>query len=194
MISVTELRSGTVFSMDGQPWVVLKYEHIKMGRGSAQIKVKVRGLKSGSVVEKMFQNGAKVDDLTTLKRPLQYLYRDGENYVFMDPKSFEQISLTGEMVGDQSVYLKEGVMINVAFLEEDGEMTPLSLELPMKMEFSVAETDPGVKGDSAVNIFKSAKLDNGLTVKVPLFVEVGERVIIDTRTGEYMSRGVVSKA
>lgn len=188
MISVTDLRSGIVFSMDGQAWVVVKYEHIKMGRGSAQIKVKVKSLKTGAVVEKTFQNGAKVDDLSTVKRPLQYLYRDGDSFVFMDQRSFEQESLTKELVGEQGIYLKDGVITNVVFLEEDGEMVPLAVELPIKMEFSIAETDPGVKGDSAVNLFKSAKLDNGLVVKVPLFVGVGEKVVIDTRTGEYMGR------
>ena len=137
MISVTDLRSGTAFNMDGQPWAVLKYEHIKMGRGSAQIKVKVRNLKTGAIVEKSFQNGAKVDELSTLKKPLEYLYRDGASFVFMDPRSFEQTSLSEAVVGEQAPFLKEGTGVTVVFLEEDGQMVPLGLELPMKMEFEI---------------------------------------------------------
>ena len=174
--------------LEGQAWVVLKYEHIKMGRGSAQIKVKIRNIRSGSIVEKSFQNGAKVDEVMTMRRPRQFLYRDGSSFVFMDPRSFEQAELAEDVIGDQEKFLTEGLTCNVVFLEEEGKEVPLSIELPLKMDFAVVETDPGVKGDSAVNIYKPAKLSNGMTVKVPLFVNEGERVTVDTRSGEYVGR------
>lgn len=188
MISANDLRAGTAFFHDGQAWVVLRFEAIKMGRGSSTIKVKVRNLKNGSIIEKSFINAEKVEEASTVKKALQYLYRDSESLIFMDPRTFEQFSLPLELVEEQAKYLKEGLNVTVMFLEEDSEMKPLSIELPMKMEFAIAETDPGVKGDSAVNIYKSARLDNGMTVKVPLFVNVGDRIIIDTRTGQYTSR------
>jgi elongation factor P len=188
MISVNDLRSGTAFFEGGQAWVVVTFEHIKMGRGTATIKVKVKNLKTGSIVEKSFINNEKVEDAATSKKQLQYLYQDGKSLVFMDPRSFEQFNISTDITLGQEKYLKEGINVNVAFLEEDNHLIPLSIDIPMKMAFTIAETDPGVKGDSAVNIFKSAKLDNGMVVKVPLFVNAGERVVIDTRSGEYMGR------
>lgn len=188
MISVNDLRAGTAFFDNGQPWVVIKFEHIKMGRGNAVIKVKAKNLKSGTIIEKSFINAEKVEEASTTKKQLQYLYRDGNSLVFMDPRSFEQFLLPKELLGEQSLYLKGGIIVNVAFLEEDEKIIPLGVELPTKMEFAVAETDPGVKGDSAVNIYKPAKLETGLAIKVPLFVNEGEKIIVDTRTGEYAGR------
>ena len=188
MILVNDLRSGTAFFDNGQAWVVIKFEAIKMGRGSSTIKVKVRNLKTGAIIEKSFINAEKVEEANTTKRPLQFLYRQDETLFFMDPRTFEQLSLPLQLVDEQAKYLREGNTVIVVFLEEHDQTIPLSIELPMKMEFTVAETDPGVKGDSAVNIYKSAKLDNGMSVKVPLFISGGDKVVIDTRTGEYTSR------
>ena len=184
MIGVTELRAGTIFEESGNLFQVLSYEHIKMGRGSANIKVKVKNLKNGSPTEKSFINGAKVNNVQVLKRDVQYLYKDGESAFFMDPKSFEQIPVPLSLIGKDVAYLKEGENFNVSFLDFE----PLMLNLPPKMDFIITEADPGVKGNSASNIYKDATLDNGLKTRVPLFIKVGDKVRIDTRTGEYSQK------
>jgi len=183
MISVTELRNGTVFEDDGQIYQVMSYEHIKMGRGSANIKVKVKNLRSGAITSKSFINGAKVDDVRVLKKDLQYLYKDQDNIYFMDPSSFEQIPISVSVIPDYQ-YLKEGENFSVSFL--NGE--PISLAFAPKMKFKVEETGPSERGNSATNIYKDAILENGLKTKVPLFIKVGDSVSIDTRTGDYTEK------
>lgn len=184
MIVVQELRNGTAFLLDGQPWMCLKYEHVKMGRGSATIRVKIRNLLTGSTVEKSFVNSAKVEEINTARRAMQYLYRGTGTFVFMDPKSYEQVEIADSVIGENGAYLKEGIEVNVLFWDE----RPLWIELPPKMEFKIVETDPGIKGNSAANMYKSAKLDNGLTIRVPLFIAEGEKVMVDTRDGSYVER------
>ena len=184
MIGVTELRAGTVFEEAGNLYMVLSYEHIKMGRGSANIKVKVKNIRQGSTTEKGFTNGARVNNVQVFKRDVQYLYKDKDLAYFMDPSSFEQISVPLILVGNDVVYLKEGENYNVSFLDREA----LTLNLPPKMDFIVAQADPGVKGNTASNIYKDAVLDNGLKVRVPLFIKAGEKVKIDTRTGEYSQK------
>ena len=181
MIVVQDLRNGTAFLLDGQPWMCLKYEHVKMGRGTATIRVKIRNLLTGTTVEKSFVNSARVEEINTARRAMQYLYG---SYVFMDPKSFEQVEISDQVVGDQGVYLKEGAVVDILFWDE----RPLWIELPPKMEFTVVETDPGIKGNSAANMYKSAKLDNGMTIRVPLFINQGDRLVVDTRDGSYVER------
>lgn len=184
MISVTDLRAGTVFEESGNIFSVLSYEHIKMGRGSANIKVKVKNLKTGATTEKSFISGAKVSEVFVNKKDLQFLYKDGDSAYFMDPVSFEQISVSMRIIGDSHYYLKDGESVNISFLEGD----PISVNLPPKMKFKVTDAGAGVKGNSATNIFKEAILENGLKAKVPLFIDVGDSVLIDTRTGEYTAK------
>jgi elongation factor P len=184
MISVTELRAGTIFEDQGNIFQVLSYEHVKMGRGSANIKVKVKNIRSGSTIDKSFINGARVNDLQVFKRDLQYLYKDGESAYFMNSTTFEQIGIPLKLINYEKDYLKEGDSFSISFLNDE----PLSLSLPPKMEFEVTETAGGVKGNSATNVFKDAVLENGLKTKVPLFVNVGHRVRIDTRTGAYSEK------
>jgi elongation factor P len=184
MIVVTELRAGTIFEENGSLLQVLSYEHIKMGRGSANIKVKVKNLRSGTTTEKSFINGAKVNDVLVFKRDLQYLYKDSDNAYFMNPQTFEQIEIPLKLMGNDVYYLKEGDSFNISFLDKEA----LSINLPPKMVFKVFETAPGVKGNSATNVFKDAVLENGLTAKVPLFIKTGDRVRIDTRTGAYTEK------
>ncbi|MDP3988110.1 MAG: elongation factor P [Candidatus Levybacteria bacterium] len=183
MISVTDLRSGTIFEDQGQILEVLSYQHIKMGRGSANIKVKVRNVKSGATTEKSFINGAKVNNLQIQKREIQFLYKDAEFLYFMDPASFEQSQLPLKNFPEH-VFLKEGQNFSISFLKDE----PLSINIPPKMDLVVVETGPGVKGNSATNIYKDAILENGLKTKVPLFIKVGDRVRVDTRTGEYSEK------
>lgn len=184
MIGVTELRAGTIFEEDGNLLQVLSYEHIKMGRGSANIKVKVKNLRSGSTVEKGFTNGAKVNNVSVFKKDLQYLYKDSDNVYFMNPQTFEQVSIPLKIIGNDIFYLKEGESFNLSFLGDEA----LSINLPPKLVFTVEETPQGVKGNSATNVFKDATLENGLKVKVPLFIKTGDKIRVDTRTGAYTEK------
>lgn len=184
MLNVQELRNGMTFLMDGQLYITLKYEHIKMGRGSATIKIKAKNLLTGATTDKSFVNSAKVEEANTSRRPMQYLYKNGQDFVFMDPKSYEQAEISASVAAENAVYLKESILVNILFWEDRA----LWIELPPKMEFLVAETDPGIKGNSAANMYKSAKLDNGMTIRVPLFIEEGEKILVDTRDGSYAER------
>lgn len=184
MITVQDLRSGTTFELEGHPFIVIKYEHIKMGRGSATIKVRVRNLVTGTTLDKTFINSAKVAEIITLKRKLQYLYNDGANAVFMDPKNFEQVEIPVIVIKTELPFIKEGDNVDIMFWED----RPISVDIQPKVELTVTETAPGVKGNSATNVFKSARLENGMDVKVPLFINMGEKVRVDTRTGEYIER------
>lgn len=183
MISVTDLRAGTIFGDEGQVYQVLSYEHIKMGRGSANIKVKARNVRNGATIEKSFINGAKVNELQVLKRDLQYLYKNDDNAFFMEPDTFEQVLVPLKTVGEAR-FLKEGETYNISFLE--GE--PLAVNFPPKMEFVVEETGPSEKGNTTTNVFKDAVLENGFKTKVPMFIKAGDKIRIDTRTGAYTER------
>ena len=183
MISVTELRAGTTYIEDGQYLTVLSYEHIKMGRGSANIKVKVRNLKTGATTDKGYTNGAKVTDIPVVKKDMQYLYKDDTEVFFMNPTTFEQVSIPINLI-PENAYLKEGDTFPVSFIEGK----PLSVLLPPKMVFKVIETSPGAKGNSATNVFKEATLENNIKTRVPLFIKVGEMIRVDTRTGEYTEK------
>lgn len=187
MISVTELRSGRTFKLDGQLWLVLKYEHIKMARGSGNIKVKVRSLDSGTVTEKSFITGAKVEPVDVQQRESTFLYSSGDQLVFMNSKTFEQFEIDQEMLGDQAKFLQEGSVVKVLFTMDENSR-PVNVDLPPKMTFEVVEADPGVKGDSAANMLKNVKLSNGMSLKAPLFIKQGESIVVDTRTGEYVER------
>ncbi|MDQ5901020.1 MAG: elongation factor [Patescibacteria group bacterium] len=183
MISVTELRAGATYKEDGQLLQVVSYEHIKMGRGSANIKVKVKNLKTGSTVEKSYINGAKVDNVHVLKKDLQFLYKDDEKAYFMNNATYEQVEVLLVTVPDHQ-FLKEGETFNVSFLGDEA----LTVTLPPKMVFKVVDTAPGIKGNSATNVFKDATLENNIQTKVPLFINIGESIKIDTRTGSYSEK------
>ena len=184
MIGVQDLRAGTIFEDNGNLLQVLTYEHVKMGRGSATIRVKIRNLRSGSTVEKSFINTAKVNDVQVLKKDLQYLYKDSDFAYFMNPTTFDQVGIPLKIVGSDSYYLKEGESYNISFLKDEA----LSVNLPPKMVFTVSETAPGAKGNSATNVFKDAILENGLNVKVPMFIKEGDKVRVDTRSGAYTEK------
>lgn len=184
MIDATDLKNGVTFLFDGKPYQVIKYSHIKVGRGGATVRVTVRNLESASLEEKTFSSEVRVDEVNTNKRKLQYLYKDSANAIFMDTKSYEQVEIPLPVLGEQIAFMKEGDSADVLFWDEK----PLSVELPPKVVLAVVETDPGVKGNSAVNIYKPARLENGLNVKVPLFIKEGDKIRVDTRTGEYVER------
>jgi len=184
MINVNQLRNGKAFEQDGDPFLVLKYEFTKMGRGTGNVKVKVRNLKTGSVIVKTFITGNKVQDIELRKKPMQYLYSDANNSVFMDNETYEQVEIDNQLVENQKQYLQDGMETMVLFWED----RPLAVDLPVKLDYEVKETKKKKKGNSVSNIFKPAKLANGMNVKVPLFIKQGEKVRIDTRTGEYVER------
>ena len=184
MLNVNELRNGTFFKEGKDIFLVITYEHMKTGRGSGNIKLKVRNIRIGSVVEKSFITGARVDEADVEKKKAQFLYRDGDIYSFMDPVSFEQFTVSKQVLGDQVKYLKDGLDVLLIVSEEE----VLGLELPMSLVYEIAETGPEEKGNTVSNVFKEATLDNGLIAKVPMFMKVGEKVKIDTRTGEYVER------
>lgn len=185
MLSATDLKNGTAFIYYGKPYQVIKYSLIKMGRGGAVVKVLAKNLETGSIEDKSFSSNVTFDEANTFKRKLQYLYKDTVNAVFMDPQNYEQIEIPLSILGEQATsFMKEGENIDVLFWEEKA----LSVELPPKIELKVIEADPGVKGNSASNIYKPAVLENGLKTKVPLFINSGDKIRVDTRTGEYVER------
>lgn len=189
MISVTELRVGITFKLDGQPYQVLEYRHSKIGRGKANIKLKARNLTDGKVIKKTFTSGAKVEPVETIVKSLQFLYQDEEGLHFMDPRSFEQFSLPEKIFGGKARFLKEDKEVKILF----GEGKPLSFDLPVSMIFEVTSAPPGVKGNSATASTKPIILDNGLVLQAPSFIKKGDRIKVDTRTGKYIERAGLGK-
>lgn len=183
MISVNDLRAGVAFEEDGSIFQVLSFEHIKMGRGSANIKVKVKNLRNGSTTEKGYTNGAIVKDIFLEKKDCQFLYKDSESAYFMDPRTFEQQVIPLRQLFAHE-FLKEGDTVVLQFFGDE----PLDLILPPKVTLKVTETDPGVKGNSASNVYKDAILENGIKTRVPLFINIGDSVVVDTRDGSYTKR------
>lgn len=181
---VTDLKTGTIFKENGFPFVVLKYEHIKSARGGANVKVKAKNLITGQVLEKGYLASAKVEDADIKRHNAQYLYKEGQSYMFMDPDTYEQVAVKGETLGEQGQFLKEGEKVQVMYFEGD----PVSVELPVSMDFEIKYTEPGYKGNTVSNVYKDAILDNDAKIKVPTFIKIGDRVKIDTRTGEYVSK------
>lgn len=183
MISGSELRKGVIIELEDKLYQVIDYQHIKMKR-TALAKVKLRDISAGHTTERTFQSGEKLVRVRLDSRSMQYLYNDGELYYFMDEESFEQIALTTEQMSDALNYLKEGASVEVSSYK--GEV--LGIELPITVELEVTETEPGFKGDTATGGNKPAKLETGLTIQVPLFINEGDIIKVDTRTGAYLER------
>lgn len=184
MIQATDLRAGVTFLSDGKPYRVIKYNLIKMGRGGATVRVTARDLLSGTVEDKTFSSNVKVEEVVTSKRKLNFLYSDSKLATFMDPETFEQIEIPVGAISAELPFIKEGEVVDILFWGD----RPFSVDIAPKVTLKVVETAPGVKGNSATNVFKPAKLENGLEVKVPLFIKTGDLVRVDTRTGEYVER------
>jgi len=184
MINATDLKNGTTFLDKGKPYKVIKYTHVKIGRGGAIVRVSARNLENGGVDEKTFSSNIKVEDVQTTKRQLQFLYSDENFATFMDPNTYEQIEVPASVIENELPFIKEGQVVGLLFWEDK----PLSIEIQPKVILEVTDTPPGVKGDTASNVYKQATLENGLKVKVPLFIKKGEKVVVDTRSGEYVER------
>ncbi|MER3405832.1 MAG: elongation factor P [Chloroflexota bacterium] len=184
MIGVGELRRGITIELDGQLYTVLEYEHIKMGRGSAQLRLKLRNLRTGATIERTFQASQRFNRVRLDHHNVQFLYSDDDTYHFMDTETFDQMALNREQLGDAVNYLKEGMTLQL--LTYEGQ--PVSVELPITVDLKVEYTEPGFKGDTATGGTKPARLETGLTIQVPLFVNTGDVVRVDTRTGQYLER------
>ena len=183
-LNVNELRNGTFFKEGKEIFQVLLYEHMKTGRGSGNIKLKVRNLKTGATFEKSFITGARVAEADVEKKKAQFLYQDSDTYSFMDPVSFEQFAVPAGVLGDAAKFLTDG--LEVILIVGEGEA--LGVELPLSLIYTITETGPGEKGNTVSNVYKDATLDNGMIVKVPMFVKVSDRIKVDTRSGEYVER------
>lgn len=181
----TDLKTGTIFKEGDTPFLVVKYTHTKVARGGATVKVKAKDLLSGNVYEKGYNASEKVEDADVFRKNAQYIYEESNGYVFMDPDTYEQFTITSDGVGDNSKFLNEGQTVQVMYFEG----RPISIELPITMVFEVKYTEPGFKGNTVSNVMKDATLDNGAEVKVPSFIKIGDKVKIDTRSGEYVSKG-----
>ncbi|CAN5161223.1 elongation factor P [soil metagenome] len=184
MLSITDLKTGTSIDMDGSPFVVLDYQHSKMGRGGAVLRTKLRNLKTGAVVDLTFKSSDKFDEAILDRRACTYLYQEGSNFAFMDNGTFEQFSLTPEEVGPKARFLKEGGDLQILFYEDK----PVSVVFPIKMDFEVSHTEPGVKGDTATGGTKPATLETGAVITVPLFIKIGEKIRVNTDEGTYVER------
>jgi len=184
MIDAGELKRGITIELDGQLYQVLDFQHIKMGRGSAQVRLKLRDVRAGHNTERSFQASETFTRAVLERRPAQYLYNDGSLYHFMDTKSFEQIPIDKLMLGDALNYLKDGS--NLEILTHKGKS--MGIQLPVSVELKVTETGPGFKGDTASAGSKPAELETGMTIKVPFFINTGDIIKVDTRSGEYLER------
>jgi len=184
MIDVNDLRKGTTFELEGQIYRVLEYSHNKPGRGNATIRTKVRNIRTGSTFEKTFQSGDRVQDIRIESREMQYLYHDGTLYHFMDAQTFEQIALDAKMLDEAVNYLKDGMSMIV----QDYNGEALGVDLPAAVELKVVQADIAVRGDTATGANKYVTVETGYRVQVPLFVNEGDTIKIDTRSGEYLTR------
>ena len=184
MATTNDLKNGIVLNLDGQLWTVVEFQHVKPGKGGAFVRTKLKNVLSGKVVDKTFNAGLKVETATVDKRSMQYLYRDGTDFVFMDTDTYDQILVSEATLGEGAKYLLEKQAANVAVHEG----TPLYVELPASVELLIEYTEPGLQGDRSTGGTKPARLETGAEVSVPLFLNVGEKIKVDTRDGSYISR------
>lgn len=184
MAQASSFRSGMVLEIDGDLWSISEAQLIQPGKGGAFVRTKLKNMKTGRVVDKTFRSEEKVKDVRVERKTMQYLYSDGQSYFFMDENTYEQVSVNQDFIGDAVNYLLEGNQVEILF----HEVTPIGIDLPFFVELKVVETEPGMKGDTVSGATKPAKLETGAVVQVPLFIEEGEFLKIDTRTNEYVER------
>ena len=184
MIDVNELRKGVTFTMDGELYKVLEYQHHKPGRGKATIRTTLRNLRTGATIQHNFISSDRVEDIRVERRGVQYLYTDGDLYHFMDTETYEQTALPAALLEDQITYLKESMELVLSTHEDE----PLDVELPTTVDMEVVEAEMAIAGDTATGTQKKVTLETGLQVQVPLFIEQGDVIRVDTRTGKYVTR------
>ncbi|HPR50295.1 MAG TPA: elongation factor P [Deltaproteobacteria bacterium] len=182
--STAQFRKGLKIEMSGEPFVIVDFQHVKPGKGGAFVRTKIKSLISGNVLDKTFRSGEKVEKPDLEEKKMSFLYRDESGYCFMDSETYDQMTLKEDQIGDAIDYLKENIEMDLLF--HNG--TPIGIDLPMFMELEIVETDPGIRGNTASGGSKPAKLETGITVQVPLFLNEGDIVKVDTRTGDYIER------
>ena len=184
MATTNDHKNGMTLNIDGQLWSVVDFQHVKPGKGGAFVRTKLKNVMSGKVVDRTFNAGVRVEQASVDRREMQYVYREGDDFVFMDMSDYEQPRIPAAVVGDGANYLLENQTVTIAF----NEGTPLYVDLPAAVELVIAQTDPGLQGDRSTGGTKPATLETGATVQVPLFISTGEKVKVDTRTGQYLGR------
>ena len=183
-VSTAEFRNGLKIEIDGEPYVIVEFQHVKPGKGGAFVRTKIKSLRSGNVIDRTYRSGEKVDVPELEEKTMQYLYSADKDRVFMDTSSYEQISLSEQQLGDSINYLKENMEIKVLYYKGQ----PINIEVPMFVELVIAKTDPGIRGDTASGGAKPATLETGAVVKVPLYLNEGDQIKIDTRSGIFIER------
>ena len=184
MINVNDFKTGQTINYDGNLYQVLEFNHVKPGKGAAIVKAKLKNLRTGSIAEYTFNAGIKVPTAHVEKQKMQFLYADGDNYSFMNMETYEQVEIEESQIKEQVKFLKEGLNVYITFYE--GEM--LGIDLPEKIDYKITSTEPAIKGNTATSATKDAIVETGLLVKVPLFIEEGEEIIVSTKDGKYVSR------
>lgn len=184
MISVNEFKNGLTIEVDGELWRVVEFQHVKPGKGSAFVRSKLKNLRTGAVQEKTFRAGEKVNQAQIDRKKMQYLYADGDNYVFMDTNTYEQLELPGSQIEEELKYMKENMVVSIIMFGTE----TLGVELPNTVDLEVKETEPGIKGDTSSGSSKPATMETGLVVQVPFFVSEGDVLTINTSDGTYISR------
>lgn len=182
--STNDIKNGTVLNLDGQLWNVIEFQHVKPGKGGAFVRTKLKNVTTGKTVDKTFNAGAKVETATVDRSDYQYLYQDGEDYVFMDTKTYDQITVPAAVVGDAANFMLENQEVTIAL----NEGTPLYMDMPPSVVLEITYSEPGLQGDRSSAGTKPATLETGYEIQVPLFVEQGTKVKVDTRTGDYLGR------
>ncbi len=184
MLNFNEIKTGKVIKVNAEPYIIIKTDHHKMGRGGAVLKIKCRNLINGSILEQTYQGAEKAEEADTETKKANFMYKDKEDAYFMDNNSFEQFNLNLEELGEQVQFLKDGTDVDVLYFES----RPVSISLPIKMEFKVVSAPPGVKGNSAGNVNKQVEIETGAKINVPMFINEGDMIRINTDTGEYVER------
>lgn len=184
MYSTAEFKKGLKIELDGVPYTIVDFQHVKPGKGGAFVRTKLKSLLTGRVLDQTFRSGEKVKKPDLMEREMQYLYGEGDRFCMMDNENYEQVMLTAEQVGEARLYLTENLDVKVLFFNQ----APVGVEVPLAVELVVAQTEPGVKGDTASGGTKPATLESGVSVQVPLFINEGDRIRVDTRTGNYIER------
>jgi elongation factor P len=184
MYSTSDFKKGLKIELDGTPYIIVDFQHVKPGKGGAFVRTKLKNLLTGRVLDQTFRSGERVKRPDLMEREMQYLYREGDRFCMMDNETYEQLMLTAEQVGEARLYLTENLDVKVLFFNQQ----PVAAEPPTFVELEVTQTEPGVKGDTATGGTKPATLKSGVTIQVPLFINAGDRVKVDTRTGSYIER------
>jgi elongation factor P len=184
MLSLSEIKTGKVVLVNNQPYVIVKTDHHKMGRGRAVLKTKLRNLIDGSILERTFQGNEKAEEATTETKKANFLYKDEVNAYFMDNETYEQFNIARDSIGDKIKFMKDGVDVDVLYFQG----SPVAIELPIKVELKVTMAPPGVKGNSAGNVTKTIELETGAQIDAPMFIDEGDEIIVNTETWEYVGR------